>query len=342
MEDLTNKDIDLLDISNEEQFNKNFKAMYYCMNAKPDSTTRVFQKEVIVGIDDIFELNELITDKFKNHYKDSGFIINVTVSFSDRKSLAFSSWKEFKEHKWIESHSINSITLSWDFNLKLPGYALPQRHTIMVKISDGMRPEEMLSIIFSGNIEDLDETNINKDFCPIVARVDFINPLIGDELLNIVANWAKGLRRLESTKSRIILKLQKHKRKVAYGVNYIILLISILLGVLFLENVINSYKIKYIGQINKQQLSRIINIIAIILVICIVISKVFALLANSIFNQLKEYGETHIFDITKGDKNKQADIIQEDNNTRNSILIKLMTSFILDLVCGIISGYLLK
>ncbi|MEZ3506842.1 MAG: hypothetical protein K1W10_07870, partial [Lachnospiraceae bacterium] len=55
------------------------------------------------------------------------------------------------------------------------------------KISNGLRPEEMLNLIFSGKIEDFEEIETNT--FPVAARVDFIEPILGDELLNIVSEW---------------------------------------------------------------------------------------------------------------------------------------------------------
>ena len=54
------------------------------MNAKPDSKTKLFTKDVCINLDDIFNLNYLITDKFKSHYNNAGFIINVHVAFNNK------------------------------------------------------------------------------------------------------------------------------------------------------------------------------------------------------------------------------------------------------------------
>lgn len=342
MENIKNKDIELMNVSEEDKFIKNFKSMYYLMNAKPDSTTKIFQKEVIIGLDNIWELNDLVMDKFKMHYVDSGFSISIVVSYSDRKSLEFNNWTEFKNHNWIESHDINSITLLWDFNLMLPGYKVPQRHKVMVKLSNGMRPEQILNIILSGNLEDLDETNVGKDFFPIVARVDFISSLLGDEFLNIVAKWVDGLKTANENRSKFILKLQKNKKKISYLVNYLIILLSVILEVIYLNVKIESCNIKTIGDMTTQQFTRIINIVFIMIITYFVLTKIFGVIANVLFEQLQTYGEHHMFYITKGDKNKQQRIMSKEKEQRNSILFKVLGSFVLNVICGLITGYLLK
>ncbi len=343
MEQIENKDSELLKVPDEDLFINNFKSMYYRMNAKPDSMTKIFSKEVIVGIDDIKELNSTIVSKLRNHYyKDAGFMINVIVNFKNRKSLSFSNWKEFDRHNWVESNSINSITITWDFNITLPNYNNPQRHTLTVKLSNGMRPEEMLNIIFSGNIEDLDEANMNKDFFPIVARVDFIDQVLGDELLNLVLNWCEGLRNSENQQNKLILFFQKHKRKISYMVNYIILFVIFVLGIALIDHNINTYNISLISEMSKAQLINFVNTLIIFTLVCIFANKFFGIVANNLFGQLQEYGDNHLFNITKGDKNRQEAIKHKNKSKSIGILVKVIGTFLLDILCSIVSGYLLK
>lgn len=340
MEELTEKDSELINISDKEKFIKNFKSMYYIMNVKQENITKIFPEAKIIEFDNICELNNLIVNKLKNHYNDAGFLMNITVSYSDKRSLAFGSWSEFKEHDWVESHCINDIVITWQANLSLPNYDVPQPHKIMVKLSDGMNAGEMLNLILSGNIEDIDETNINRNFFPIVARVDFIDPLLADEILNIIGEWVDGLKKTETAKSKFILKLQKYKRMVAYAVNYVIILFYIILSTEFFENTVKSYKLKSIGQMNNQQFIELLNLVLGIFILYVILEKLFESFGNLIFEKLKEYGETHIFNITKGDKNKQIDIIKEENENKASILMGLIITVLLNIICGMASTYL--
>ena len=45
-------DSNLLNISEEEDFRKSLQAYYYMMNAKPDSKTKLFTKDVCINLDD--------------------------------------------------------------------------------------------------------------------------------------------------------------------------------------------------------------------------------------------------------------------------------------------------
>ena len=85
-----NVDEELLNVDDEEKLRRNFKSVYYMMNAKPDSKTKIFTSDVCIELGDIEELNELITEKFKSHYNDAGFMINVDVSLENKKSINLS------------------------------------------------------------------------------------------------------------------------------------------------------------------------------------------------------------------------------------------------------------
>lgn len=209
-------DESLLEVSKQEAINKDFRSMFYAMTAKQDCTTRVFRKDVVIEIADIYSLNERITEKLRM-YPEAGFMVTVNVKFLNGKQQTFSGWKAFEEYKWYESEPINNITIVWEFNAILPHFEIPQKHTLTVKMTNSMRPEEMINIIFTGNLETMEEFDTN--FFPIVSRVDFIDRVLGEELLNIVSNWVNGLRESLIKKSKWIIILKKNKAKLVSFLN---------------------------------------------------------------------------------------------------------------------------
>lgn len=81
-------DVQLLQKTPEELSIKEYKAAFYQLLAKPDSMTKVYNKTAIVGIEDVFGLNERICEKFA-HYNEAGFLIQVNVKFSNGKERRF-------------------------------------------------------------------------------------------------------------------------------------------------------------------------------------------------------------------------------------------------------------
>lgn len=191
-----------LEVAQEEKNLALFRSMYYQMNAKPDSMSKVFSQKVIITREDIIDLNDRVNRKVRMHYQDDGYIATITVSLNNREVINFECWKEFLDYEWVEANCINSIILKWSFNVRMPQYEYPQNHVLMVKLSNGLRPEEMLNLIFSGKVEDFEEIETNA--FPIAARVDFIEPILGDELLNIVSEWIRGLRENKDKKIRLL------------------------------------------------------------------------------------------------------------------------------------------
>lgn len=175
------EDTKLMDIDKQEEFIKNYQAVYYAMNAKPDCKSKIFPEDVIIEFADLNELNKKIVEKFKAHYEDAGFTINITVSFKDLTVVEFSSWTTFSQYDFSLNTAIRGITIVWEYNAKLPKYSLPQKHTLTVRLADRLRPQDMMNLIFSGKLSEMDL--VDQEFCSIVARVDFINSMLGDELL---------------------------------------------------------------------------------------------------------------------------------------------------------------
>ena len=51
------KDVTLMTIKPDEQFMKNYQAIYYAMNAKPDCKSKIFGKDVTIKFQDLQDLN---------------------------------------------------------------------------------------------------------------------------------------------------------------------------------------------------------------------------------------------------------------------------------------------
>lgn len=330
-------DTQLLTISSDEQFLKNFKAVYTAMTAKPDCRSKAYPTNVIIGLDDIYDLNERICEKFKVQYENIGFSVNVNVTIEGRQKLEFPTWLSFQEHKWAESEIITGIVLTWEFNIKLPKISVPQRHTLTVKLSNGIRPEEMIGLILSGKLEKMQE--VEQGVCPVVARVDFVDPGIGNEVLEIVSVWVKGLRRCDFEKGKITLFLQRNKRKLAYVLNYSTTLVALVCALVIVNRFLLSLSISTLGEFQVSQLCQLINLIFRCGVFCFLVNKVSELFCNAIFKILTEYGDEHTFDITKGDKKQQEKFRNNEKKDRMKILVNFSFNVLINIVCGIVTYF---
>ena len=57
------EDTKLMDIDKQEEFIKNYQAVYYAMNAKPDCKSKIFPEDVIIEFTDLNELNKKPANK---------------------------------------------------------------------------------------------------------------------------------------------------------------------------------------------------------------------------------------------------------------------------------------
>lgn len=332
------KDKQLMEIPDEEQFIKNFKAVYYAMNAKPDCKTKVFQEPIFISMNDLDNLNETITEKFKAHYEDAGFNISVSVGFKGRESIEFDSWQEFRKYNWKTDKIISSLLIAWEYNARLPKYPIPQLHRITVRFSDEIRPEEMLNIVIAGKLQEMDK--LDQEFCPIVARVDFINSILCDELLAIVEKWQNGLKRATYEQNKWYNILRKYSRVLAYAINYISLFVFIWLGTIYINFKIKELPYDTLGAISTNEAIALIRSIIWVVVCCLAVYKIFGIIANYIFALFRENENYHIFKITNGDdiEYQKSRLRVKGHNAK--IVFNVIVTMVFNVLCSLLANYL--
>lgn len=316
---------------------KEFKALYYELNAKPDTTTKIFQDKVVVSMDDLCNLQELVDEKLSLHRSEGKFgKTYVTVSTSKRKVHTFDDWKIFTAHNWKIPEYIECVTLVWDFYIMVDGYKNPQRHKLTVKISSGMKPEEVLSLLLSGKVEDIEDIEMQQ--APIIAQMDFIENRLGQEFINIVSEWVSTLNKASNEKNSLMLKLKKHKKIVGYYFNYalfVIMCVTLLVGFSLLTN---SFGVKKLAEITISNLNFLMNYIVISVLVCCIILNRGEYTANKIYRKLSEYGELFVFRITSGDEQQYNNIKNGEQKKAISVIVNFIISLLFNIGCSIIAS----
>lgn len=333
---MVTKDAELMNIDVDEQFMKNYQAIYYAMNAKPDCRSKLFQRDVMVTFQDLKNLNDRVTEKFKAHYDNAGFKINVNINFKNKECLEFESWTTFEHFSLTNEQAITSILIVWEYNAKLPNFRLPQRHTLTVRIADELRAEEMLNLVISGKLEEIDK--IEQEFCPIIARVDFINAMMGDELLRIVEQWQELLSAPAYMQNTIYKKAKKFRRVIAYALNYLTTFIFMYFSVQYLYGQALKLKAKYIGELLITDVAELLVKFAMAAILCMIVYKISQLIANHVFNMLKPNTDTHIFKITNGDNVLCQKLDQNSKTKKTKVIIELAFTFLFNVACSIFAN----
>ncbi|MED9905193.1 MAG: hypothetical protein UFG06_13570 [Lachnospiraceae bacterium] len=323
----------------ESQKIKEFKALYYELNAKPDTTTKVFNDKVVVKMDDLVALSDMVQEKLKLHSNEGKFgKTNVTIATSKHKVYSFDDWKIFIDHNWRISEYIESITLVWDFYIGVEGYKNPQRHKLTVKISNGLKPEEVLSLIISGSVEDIQ--NIEERQAPIIAQMDFIENRLGQEFINIVSEWVATLQKEKDVKNKFVLWLKGKRKLIGYYFNYVLFIIVSIVAIVGFNLYTNNLHIGLVNELTIEQMNSIINYIVISVLICCIVLNSGEAIANKIFRKLSEYGETFVFRITNGDEQQYNTISRDDRRNAIKICFNLGFSLIINILCSIIASVL--
>jgi len=318
IEDQTNKLSNKLDfkstslIINDESIN-NLHALLALLHGKSDSKSQTFSKEVTVDKLRLSTLHLNICEKLSTH-SIPALITTANVLLNNRKVIDFKSWDEFESFKWENiDHSIESIVLEWDFFLKLQNFESPQRHKLTLKIHSSPLDD---FIILNGEFE--------RNNATMSCRVDFINHVLADELLNIVGDWCNLCApALLNPKYKIFLF--ENKFFFAKMCQFLTILSLVFAIGIFVKICIDI-----------PQITVAILLYALLFLVAFhfLVVTLSGYLGQFIFNKLKSLLSVHIFDITEGDKKRRLLLKQKSLSTKNAVIILFFNVFV-PLILGI-------
>lgn len=326
-----------LTIDNDTKTLDNIRSMFFKLNAKPDSITRTFSKQIRVNIDSLEDLNLRVREKLRMHCEEKASAMTyVTINCSNHKSYDYATWEKFKRASFSSADYIESITIKWDFLVTMPQYEYPQPHCLVVKISSGLKMTDFFSLAFSGKLEDVNDINILDN--TVVARVDFINTLLGEEVLNVVSDWVEACNRNNSDCNKFLLFLRKHRKATAILIENVMNIVGSLALFFLLYYYVKSNSNNNI--LSKSNVSKLIIGVGILYALIYIIKRVSRIVTRKTIEELTDYGEGLVFEITKGDKQQIEDKENSNSKAAIQIFIKLCFSFIFDLICTIIISYI--
>lgn len=321
------------DLSQVDWDSTEVRSILQLLNTKIDSTTQLFPKDVIVSAEDIYDLNYRISEKIKLH-KGYSMTTIVTIKYTNKKAMQFTTWDEFQSYSWEEVASIRYINIQWEFYITEEPYRIPQKHSVTVRISSGMKVEEMLQLIMTGKLEELE--SLEKDFVPIVCRIDFVNAMLVDDIINIVDKWNKGLKIPEVCHS-FMYKVKAYKKYIANIIKYGLKLVSWIIVYLSVHNIFNIIEAETVQELAMVDMQKISQFILVIIFGYGAMNWIGTKLSVIIFNELSNYGRTFTFDITKGDKQKQQQLSVIGKKSIARFIFQLIGTLILGMAGSILA-----
>lgn len=328
---------DSLTINESDKTLDKLRSFIFKMNAKPDSITRAFSKQIKIDLDAIYNLNTIIIEKLRMHCQGDNLITRITINYCNHRTYEYDVWEKFENESQKNSGCIENITIKWSFMVNMPQYEMPQPHNLVVKISSGLSFAEYMNLMVSGNFENVNEVTIMDS--TVLARVEFINTLLGEELLNIVSKWVDSCVRNNYTCSKPLLFLKKYRSIVATCVHYIThIVFSCLIFILisfYVNNLISS-----LTDITNSFIRKIIMTIGITYSSIFLLQKITHKVAQMIYQNLTNYGEGCVFEITTGDINKISNLKNLNKRLGFKLVFNLVLTFLCDLVISIIISHI--
>lgn len=312
-----------------------FKAMFYMYAGKPDSIVKMFEKKIIVTVDDIIDLNRRVVGKLKLHNIDQ-CVSTANVKFDKGESVSFGTWVEFETHDWKVARITGEVSVRWDFMIQLAGYKQTQRHTLTVRLSASPRPIDILqSVLMKDPDEDID---IESKWAMCIARVDFISHLLGDELIDVVARWNESLSQPHVQKGWFSW-VKKNFHYFAPLVRF-----SIPVGI---STVLLSY-LDVLFHVDHNAVVRVGDLLCmgrwlLVSAVAIYFSARFAYyLAGKCYMSVNEYGAVMPFLLTRGDENYAREAQLKNKSKIKSFFFNIGVAFIVNVVAGVVTWCILK
>lgn len=325
-------DQNLLMTDEQTKAMKNFQSVFYQMNSKPENMTKIFTQNVKIRIEDIKKLNRNIADKF-SHYSNAGFRIDIQLQYYNHKRLYFDSWQKFEQYQWYDDEPLLNMAIKWEMMVVLPNFEIPQKHTLTVKMSDQVTPEEIVKMVFSGEMEDI--ADFDKNFFPVYASVDYVDFMICEEIISIVEKWVRGLPKYSQNTSKFIRKIKEKPRLFADIIRYISDIVLMCCTIYIVNSYFSMETVKTLGQLEIIQLKKIMIYAMIYLMVISIIRKIIVFLKNSITEAFRTYGKEHVFCITEGDKKAIEHYENKNAKKKLAIVGNLILTIVINIACGI-------
>lgn len=330
-----------LKVSEDEKTLDKFRDFVFKMNAKPDSETKIFSKAIRVTLEDIEILRTRIIEKLRMHCpNEDACITRITINFSNHTSFDYDTWAKFKQENFERSDYVESITIKWDFQVSMPMYELPQHHSLVVKISSGLTFPEFMSLMVSGKIEDVNDISIMDNV--VVARVEFINTLLGDELLNVVSNWVSNCELSNYDSNKLLLFARKYRKYFSLFIEYLSRTVSILITFSVLALYLYNIEFNLVRDNVNVLLAQLFLMCGVAFSVLYILQKLSHKCAGFIYDKLSQYGQGYIFEITSGDKKRKRTTAKNDKRTAVKVIFNFLAAVIFNVFCSIVCNVIIK
>lgn len=303
------------------------KSLCKIYGTEPNTTTKYYEKQIIVSQEKLLELNYKLEQKIENHnvaHVDS----SVTILFESNKAIKFPSWEDFGKYSLKIPEVSRGITLRWEFIINDT-----ERTLLMVNLSTYPTPHHILRSLFSNDADKVEK--LFSEFAPCTARVDYVNYIFCEELLKIVDDWNSGLDYYIGN-NNIPQCIREHRKGIARIVHYAIPITFFLLVIYFLQQLFVSLSPIVTADILKTAVEWLL--IAIVgLFIC---ERISAAISKKTYAYLDISGRPYIFDLTDGDRVHKQKIDQNNSKSFKKAMFTFGGAMVVPILAAIMRDFI--
>lgn len=299
-----------------------FKSIYYWANAKPDTQIKFFRERKKIELSDIYDLNQRVNQKLQTHNIET-YIVSLNFILRGGNVKEYSSWAEFQRENWNTiNQRIECINLTWDLTFSIPNFAIPQRHTLKVRIGNAIPPKDMFQIMFTSD----EPSELMESQAEGLVKVDFINQVLATELIQRVANWQEGLNDVYKRESSIRF-IENKEKYIRSFIEYLIPIIFVYLSYLYYNLFLNYFN--YSMELDLLSVQRV----AIVFLVFFSLGKIFSnYLSNWLGRKIEKFKTDNGINISKGD----SLYLEELKNDNDSVLSQIRRRLFISLIVTII------
>ncbi|MCO7250183.1 hypothetical protein [Pseudoalteromonas sp. Ps84H-4] len=177
------------------------QAFYNELTGKSERLTEDYDHPFILTINDIEQLNNLITQstaQFTVVSSNSNFAIKYLNNSSER----FSSIERLKLHAGTKSHPVEEVFLNYSFLFVLPQVRKPQEYKVSIRLVSKTAKVESMKKHVQHLPVSIPLSQFEKKFtCKVI--VDFVDVTVATNFMSIVNSWVNNLH---PTQSSLFLK----------------------------------------------------------------------------------------------------------------------------------------
>lgn len=280
----------------------------------PDNIIKLISKDVELTKDSIISLNNEINAKLRA-YDVCNLNFYIDIKFVDSKIRHFSNASQFESEDFSQNTScIEYVVLTWKMKIQFNYMDLPQDQSLIVKFSNGIKPQEMFQILMTGTIEDA--SNLETQLHPVVVQSFFTDRRFGTEMISLVEGWVNTVeRKLNFTNNSVIKLIKKHPILIATIMRLVTLLVIVVVTLRLMYLQIDSSlqgKLDEVVHLTKDSVLKLSYAALLMIFVLMFADNISKFFSRNIYRLIDDYGQSFIFNITKDDKDRNSRIRKQN------------------------------